>query len=123
MKWNDDTFYSLARAHYDNPQCHSVKEFEDDLKRFLYLRKLFGRYDKSRDLQERLIVNHLVVLYNVFGKVTTTMLYFKIDREYWSYLTTTLVFLNRLPEVIEDFGIITTDIPLDTNLIQALRNL
>lgn len=122
-KLTDDNFIPFAMRHYDNPQCHTVAEFEDDLKRFLYLKKLFNRYKASGELRERLIVNHIVVLYNLFGKATTKMLFHKVEPEYWSYLATVLVYLNRMPESIPDHGVLTTDIQLDQGLISALRNL
>lgn len=122
-KLTDDNFIQFAMKHYDNPQCHSVAEFEDDLKRFLYLKKLFTRYKISGDLKERLIVNHIVVLYNLFGIATTKMLFFKLDKEYWSYLVTVLIYLNRMPEVVPDYSVRMTDIHLDQPLVTALRNL
>lgn len=123
QKLTDDNFIQFAMKHYDNPQCHSVAEFEDDLKRFLYLKKLFTRYKMSGDLKERLIVNHIVVLYNLFGAATTKMLFFKLDPEYWSYLVTVLIYLNRMPEVVPDYSIRMTDVHLDQPLVTALRNL
>lgn len=122
-KLTDDNFIPFAMKHYDNPQCHSVAEFEDDLKRFLYLKKLFTRYSLSGDLKERLIVNHIVVLYNLFGGATTKMLFFKIDPQYWHYLVTVLIYLNRMPEAIPEYSIRMTDIQLDQRLVTALRNL
>jgi hypothetical protein len=103
--------------HYDNPQCHTLEEFEEDLKRFLYLRKLLNRYKRDSDLKERLILNHIIVLYNVFGDALTDMLFFKIEKEYWSALVTFLVYLNRIPE---DRYI---DIPLDLNIVSILRKI
>lgn len=76
---NEDNFIVHAMNSYDNPSCHDVSEFEEDLKRFQYLRKLFGRYKQFGELKERLVLNHLIVLYNVFGHQTTDMLYFKLE--------------------------------------------
>lgn len=69
-KLTDDNFVIFAMRHYDNPQCHSVSEFEEDLKRFLYLKKLLCRYLKDGDFRERLILNHVIILYNVFDEAT-----------------------------------------------------
>jgi hypothetical protein len=117
MKLNEDNFLVFAMHHYDNQQCHSLQEFEEDLKRFLYLRKLLNRYKRDGDLKERLILNHVIILYNLFGDAVTDMLFLKIDKEYWSALVTFLVYLNRIPEEK------LSDIPLDQNIISALRKI
>ena len=121
MKLTEDNFILFAMKHYDNPQCHSVKEFEEDLKRFLYLRKLLNRYDRDGDLKERLILNHITVLYNLFGNGCTDMLFFKVEKEYWPQLVTFLVYLNRMPEVVE--GQKMSDFKLDVGIIEALRKI
>ena len=94
---NDENFLIFAIKHYQNPSCTGMAELEDDLKRFKYLKRLFNRYEKTGEPNERLIINHLVLLYNVFGKATTDMLFFKLEEKYWSNLKTFLVFLNRMP--------------------------
>lgn len=85
---------------YDNPACHDVLEFEEDLKRFQYLRKLFNRYQQFGELRERLILNHLIVLYNVFGYQTTNMLFMKLDG-YHEYLKPFIEYLRHMPEFIK----------------------
>jgi hypothetical protein len=120
---NDDTFMTFAIQNYDNIQCHSVQEFEDDLKRFLYIKKLFTRYKVNGDLKERLILNHLIVLYNIFGLSATRMLFHKIEQEDWSILTTFLLYLERMPEQIPDSNIMLSDVKLDENVISVLRNI
>ena len=123
MKLNDDNFLLYAMHHYDNPQCHSIEEFEEDLKRFLYIKKLLSRYKNNDTLRERLILNHIIVLYNLFGDALTNMLFFKIDKQDWPTLTTFLVYLNRMPEAIEQYGIKLSDITLDENVVAALRKI
>lgn len=120
---NEDTFLSIAMRYYDNPQCHSIAEFEDDLKRFGYLKKLFIRYELNNDLRERLIINHLIVLYNCFGIITTDLLFFKTDKQHWNYLTTFLVYLNRMPDEIPEFKIKLSDMTLDNTIINTLRKI
>ena len=89
----------FAMKHYDNPSCVDEAEFLDDLKRFKYLKWLFRKYDKSGELKVRLIVNHIIILSNVFGvDATTTLLFFKIEVEHWSLLKTFLVYLHFMPE-------------------------
>lgn len=123
MKLTEDNFIQFAMKQYDNPQCHSVKEFEEDVKRFLYLKKLLSRYKNDGELRERLILNHIIVLYNVFGKQTTRMLFHKIEYDYWSILITFLVYLNRMPDEIAEFGIVTSNVSLDDRIIRVLRNI
>jgi hypothetical protein len=117
MKLNDDNFILYAMHHYDNPQCHSIQEFEEDLKRFLYLKKLFSRYKINGELRERLILNHIIVLYNLFGDSTTEMLFHKIEEEHWPALATFLVYINRIPE--DKMG----DFSIDSNIASVLRKL
>jgi len=109
--------------HYDNPQCHSLQEFEEDLKKFLYLKKLITRYRVNGDLRERLILNHIIVLYNVFGAAATRMLFYKIEEKYWDVLVTILVYLNRMPEQIPDTELQVSDVILDEKLISVLRKI
>ena len=125
---NDDNFLIFAIKHYRNSSCTGMAELEDDLKRFKYLKRLFNRYEKTGDPNDRLIINHLTLLYNVFGNATTEMLFFKLEDKYWINLKTYLVFLNRLPleEVYSRTLLpkkIITDIPLNNELIKILRNI
>lgn len=119
----EDNFIQYAMKHYDNSQCYSVEEFNDDLKRFLYLRKLFSRYKNELDLKENLILNHLIVIYNLFGENATNMLFFKIDKEYWDVLSTFLVFLDRMPEELPQYGVKLSDFQLDEFVISVLRKI
>jgi hypothetical protein len=120
-KLTNDNFIQYAMHHYDNPQCHSVIEFEEDLKRFLYLKKLFSRYKNNGELRERLILNHIIILYNLFGKATTRMLFFKIDKACYDTLVTFLVYLERMPDKVDN--VILSEIKLDDYVIACLRNI
>jgi hypothetical protein len=122
-KLSEDNFLVYAMHHYDNPQCHNIEEFDKDLRIFLYLKKLITRYKQSDELRERLILNHIIVLYNVFGDSATNMLFYKIDEKYWDVLVTFLVYLERMPESVPQYGIRTSDISLDENIINALRKI
>lgn len=120
---DDDNFVLFAAKHYDNPQCYDAEEFYDDLKRFKYLKRLFGKYEETGELRERLILNHLIILYNVFGDTATKMLFYKLDG-YYSYLVPFLVLLHRLPEIVTLGTIIhTSDIPLDNKIVEVLRKI
>ena len=93
-----ETIDIFALRHYDNRGA-SKEEFEDDMKRFKYLKRLFRKYDASKEFKARLIVNHIIILANVFGiDAATTLLFFKIDKQHWSMLKTILIFLNYMPE-------------------------
>lgn len=122
-KITESNFLIIAMHNYDNPQCVNVAEFEEDLKRFGYLKKLFGRYKDSGELKERLIINHLTVLYNLFGIVTTDLLFFKIDKQYWDVLATFLVYLERMPDQLPEFGIALASVELDNDVITKLKGL
>jgi len=115
---NEENFVLFASRNYDNPQCMSVEEFYHDLHRFKYLKRLFKRYTQNDDLQERLILNHMVVLYNVFGiEAANRMMFYRMEHEYWPMIKTFLIFLNYLTEqeLIE--------VPLDQTIVDRLRKL
>lgn len=114
---NDDNFLIFAIKSYDNPSCNGMSDLEEDIKRFKYIKRLFKRYENTGVLNERLILNHVIILYNVFGESATRMLFYKIEKKYWSYLKTFLVFLNRMT----DSSMI--EIGLDQNIVTKLREL
>lgn len=122
---NDNILLYLAKA-YDKPNC-IMSEFKDDMKRFNYLKRLFRRYRKLGEIKERLVINHLVVLYNVFGpEVATRALFFKMSKDDYAIIKTYLVFLNFMPERIKGIksnDIQSSDIPVDMHVAQALRNI
>ena len=95
----NDNITMFAIKHYDNPQCEGEAEFNDDMKRFKYVKRLLRKYEESGELKERLILNHLIVIFNVFGAdAGSTLLLFKIEPEFWGILKAFMVFLNMLPE-------------------------
>lgn len=120
---NESNFLLYAMHYYDNTQCYSLTEFEDDLKKFLYLKKLISRYKNNDELKERLILNHIIVLYNLFGDATTKMLFYKIDKCCWDTLITFLVYLDRMPEQIPEYGITLSEVTLDEDVISKLRKI
>jgi hypothetical protein len=124
---NEDNFVMYAIKHYDNPHCKGMDEFLDDLKRFKYLKRLFRKHYAGKGLKERLILNHIIVIYNLFGPdAATKMLFYKIEKKFWSQLKTFLVFLNFMPlEVLVSKGIEIkeADIPLDEEIIITLRSI
>jgi len=122
---NDNIMIFLVKA-YDKPNC-IMSEFNDDMKRFNYLKRLFQRYRKYDELREQLVLNHLVVLYNVFGpEVASRALFFKISKEDYSALKTYMLFLNMMPERIRGIkgvDIISSDIPVDMKIAEVLRKI
>ena len=126
-KIDSSNFILFAAHHYDNPQCMDEAEFFDDLKRFKYLKRLFNKYQETGEIKERLVLNHLMILYNLFGTVgTTKMLSFKL-REYLPILKPFLIVLNQLPEKIPGIGIRgevinTSDIAEDQHIVDVLRS-
>ena len=117
---DETNFLLYAAKHYDNPHCYDTVEFYEDLNRFKYIKRLLNKYEETGELRERLILNHLIILYNVFGDTATKMLFYKLDG-YYSYLVPFLVLLHRLPEkIVLDKTIFISDIPLDNNIVQVL---
>ena len=124
IELNEDNFLVYALKNYNSPECTGMDDFEEDIKRFKYLKRLFNRYTKTGTLSDRLIINHLIVLYNVFDSAATPMLFYKTDEEHWPVLKTFLVFLNRMPmEQIVTGGVRDVDIPLDFKVINILRKI
>ena len=93
---NPENFMFFGMKHYDNPQSVTYDDFLEDMMRFKYLKRLFGRYIKTGALRNHLIINHLIVLFNVFGEAAIPLLIFKIEMEYWAIMKSYLLYLNRL---------------------------
>ena len=92
-----DNWLLFAQHYYDNPTLSTEQEFYDDLKRFKYLKRLFRKYKVTGNIKVRLVVNHTIVLSNIFGvEAACTLMLYKVDKEYWSYLKTVLVYLGYL---------------------------
>lgn len=121
-----DNILMYAMKAYEKPNC-ILSEFKNDMKRFNYLKRLFLRYRKHGDLKERLIINHLVVIYNLFGVETSTrILFYKMSKEDYSTLKTYLLFLNFMPEIIRGIkgkDILSSDISVDMKVADALRGI
>lgn len=124
-KLTDSNFIMFAMKHYDNVQCCSIDEFNEDISRFKYIKKLITRYINTGELQDRLILNHLIVLNNVFGATPLTrMLFLKLDK-HLMYIKPFLIHMSILPDKVYAVGkhkVIETDlIPMDKTIIDALR--
>jgi hypothetical protein len=120
---NENIMMYAVKA-YDKPSC-VMSEFKDDMKKFNYLKRLFKRYRKLGEVKEQLVLNHIVVLYNVFGaEVVTRLLFFKMAKDDYSALKTYLLFLSCMPERVKGIkghDIISSDIPVDMKIAEILR--
>ena len=123
---NDDNFLIYAMKCYNAPHC-IISEFESDIKRTKYLKRLFRRYKITKSLKERLILNHIILLNNVFGpEATARILFYKIDERDYDILKTFLSYLNIVPETIYGIkgkNISVTEIPIDVNVAEILRQI
>ena len=95
---NEDNYLLFAIKFYDNPQAVTKDDFEDDIKRIKYVKRLLKRYKNTGVLKTHLILNHLTVLFNVFDDAAVALLFFNLERELWPYIKSFLIFLNRIPE-------------------------
>jgi hypothetical protein len=122
----DDNFLIFAMKAYDKPNC-IMSEFEEDLKRIKYVKRLIRRYKITGELKERLILNHLIILTNVFGVETAVkMLFYKLDKEDYDILKTFLIFLNFMPQLIKGIkgiNIYSGDITVDVFVAKKLRTI
>lgn len=115
---NEETFTLFAARHYYSPSCIDAEEFHEDLKRFKYIKRLLNRYIENKVLSERLILNHLIVIFNVFSvPAGLKMMEYKMDEKHWVVLKPFLLFLNVITP--EQF----THIELDQNIVSTLRNI
>jgi hypothetical protein len=122
LKLNDANYILYAMKNYGNPECSSIEEFHEDLNRIKYLKRLFRKYKTTGVLRERLILNHIIIFYNIFGiEAATRLLFTRIEEDLHPYLKTFIVYLNNLPEKIPEYDLIK--IPMDTRIIVKLRKI
>ncbi len=115
---NDDNYLIFAIKHYDNPQAVTYEDFLNDMKKFKYVKRLLKRYKKTGDLKSHLLINHFIVLYNVFQDATTPLLFYKIEKELWSPMKTFIMFLGKLPEHPKSF---IHDVQVDLDCLKQLN--
>ena len=123
---NEKNFLLYAMKEYNNPQCTEVEEFNDDLKKIKYIKRLLNQYVSEGVLKERLLLNHIIVFYNVFPPAAATrILFFKIEEKFWPILKPFLFYLNLMPEdKIESVmgkEIKTNEILMDQGVVDSLR--
>ena len=115
---NEDNFLLFAIKNYENPQAVTKEDFDKDLNHFKYIKRLLKRYRNTGQLKTHLLINHFIVLYNIFGEAATPMLFYKIERDLWDVMKTFIVFLNRLPEYPKTY---IHDIHIDIECLAELQ--
>lgn len=123
----EDNYVLYAKGAYSNPYCFEETEFNDDLKHIKYVKRLLNRYQTTGILKERLILNHIIILSNLFGvENATKLLFFKLEKKYWSDLKTFLVYLCYMPDYIPGIrsdNLISTNIPINMGITKKLRQI
>lgn len=114
---NEENFLLFAIKNYDNPQAVTREDFEKDLNHFKYIKRLLKRYQNTGQLKVQLILNHFIILYNVFGEATTPMVFYKIEKELWPSIKSFIIFLNKLPEYPKCY---IHDIKVDLDCLKEL---
>ena len=116
-QWKEDTVLFFAIKNYENPQAVTKEDFDKDLNHFKYIKRLLKRYKNTGVLKTHLLLNHFIVLYNIFGEAATPMLFFTIEEDLWSSMKSFIMFLNRLPEYPKTY---IHDIQVDINCLSQL---
>jgi len=114
---NEDNFLLFAIKYHQNPQAVTRKDFERDLNHFKYIKRLLKRYRNTGELKTHLLVNHFIIIYNIFGEAATPMLFFKIESELWPAMKSFIIFLNKLPEYPKTY---IHDIKVDLECMKSL---
>lgn len=115
---NDDNYMMFAIKNYENPYSSTIEDFEEDMKRFKWIKRLLKRYKTTGELNSHLLINHFIILYNIFGDAATPLLFYKIDKEFWVIVKTFLVYLKRFPE----YPITSIhDLPIDEECLNQLN--
>ena len=117
---NEENFLLFAIKNYENPQAITREDFEKDLNHFRYIKRLLKRYRSSGELKIHLLINHFIILYNIFGDAATPMLFYKIEEDLWSIVKTFVVFLNRLPDYPHTY---IHDIEMDDECLKELERI
>ena len=117
---NEDNFQIFAIKNYENPQAITREDFEKDLNHFRYIKRLLKRYKSSGELKVHLLINHFIILYNIFGDAATPMLFYKIEKNLWSATKTFIVFLDKLPEFPKCF---IHDVDIDETCLKELQRI
>ena len=115
---NYGNFLLFDIRNYENPQAVTKEDFDKDLNHFKYIKRLLKRYKNTGQLKTHLLINHFIVLYNIFGDATTPMLFYKIEKELWDVMKTFVIFLNKMPDYPKSH---IHDIPVDLECLAELH--
>ena len=115
----EDNFLLFAIKNYENPQAVTKDDFDKDLNHFKYIKRLLKRYKNTGELKTHLLLNHFIILYNIFGKACTPMLFFKIEKELWPSMKAFVIFLNRFPQYPKSNY---HDVPVDLDCLKQLNH-
>jgi hypothetical protein len=119
-KLDENNYLIFAIKNYENPQAATQEDFLDDMKRFKYVKRLLRKYKNTGDLNIHLLINHFIILYNIFGDAATPLLFYKLDSDLWDVAKTFMVFLQRFPEYPKS---ILHDIEIDIECMSQLQKL
>ena len=117
---NEDNFQLFAIKYYENPQAVTKEDFDKDLNHFKYIKRLLKRYRRDGELKTHLLLNHFIILYNIFGEAATPMLFYKIEEDLWPVMKTFVMFLGKLPEVPKSK---IHDVQVDLYCLKELYNI
>jgi hypothetical protein len=117
---NEENFLLFAIKHYENPQAVTKEDFDKDLQHFKYIKRLLKKYKNTGELKAHLLLNHFIILYNIFSDAATPMLFYKIEKDLWSTVKTFVLFLNKLPETPRCY---IHDVSVDINCLSELQNI
>ena len=115
----EENFLLFAIKNYENPQSVTKEDFNRDLNHFKYVKRLIRKYKNGNTLKAHLIINHCIILYNIFGDAATPMFFYKLEDDLWSVIKTFILFLNKLPEYPKCY---IHEIPIDDNCMKTLQN-
>ena len=120
VELNKDNFLLFAIKHYENPTASTQEEFDEDLKRFKYVKRWLKKYHETSDMNSHLLLNHLIVIMNCWDDAAIPMLFYKIESDYWSYLMSFLIYLNRVPDY--PYSDLNELVP-DLNILKILKGI
>ena len=118
---NEDNYILFAIKNYDNPQAATKEDFFEDMRRFKYIKRLLKKYHKGVDVKLNLLLNHIIIIYNVFGDAAPLLLFYKMERDYWSDIKAIMIFLNKYPEIGESKSL--KEIAVNDCILEELKEL
>ena len=118
---NEDNYVLFAIKHYDNPPAATKEDFFEDMRRFKYIKRLLKKYHKGVEVKLNLLLNHIIIIYNVFGDAAPLLLFYKMERDYWSDIKAIMIFLNKYPVIGESESL--KSIAVNDCILEELKEL